>query len=532
MTLGIWYGYRSIVSTIKREGIGRYSLNLAKAMLKTSDVSIELWVYDKNREYIEDLFSEVIAAYPGRIHIYTEFMRLDRYGNYLELIAAAFKTLIGNFGHINENWKRIAASKLYGLPGSKLSIKFSNALLKTITIFMRAEERAFGWEKHIVRGRKKLIVSLVLLYIAMISGILVFSGPLGEVANIAVPLAIGVFYVFLFVIGILAMAIRRLRDNQDSSPTLVDLANSRSEADAFLIPIYVVDDGFLLKKPKVIALHDFIHIQFREEFKRWYKNSDVDAYIDKWKNVLEKYAENDTRFVCNSEFVRDSHLFKILPNLQRQKSSVIYLPTIVPEINKEMSKRLQEALSGREYIFYPTQFRPYKNAVTMVKAWGRLVRAGVDLDLVVTGDIESDEAAMAVVKRENLRQRLVMLSDISDSDLYAAYREARMVVVPTLFEGGFPWQAMEAMACSVPVAMADIPVVRERLKVCGIEKSDDLLLFEPFDYNTLEGHMKTALSSRDIIVEAQHAIYMKINEYSWEDCAREYQKVFFGSRRF
>lgn len=62
-----------------------------------------------------------------------------------------------------------------------------------------------------------------------------------------------------------------------------------------------------------------------------------------------------------------------------------------------------------------------------------------------------------------LGSRLVRLGRLDDAGLLACYQAADLLVLPTLDEGfGFP--PLEALSCGTPVAVTDLPVLRESLR--------------------------------------------------------------------
>ena len=64
------------------------------------------------------------------------------------------------------------------------------------------------------------------------------------------------------------------------------------------------------------------------------------------------------------------------------------------------------------------------------------------------------------INRNKLYDKVICLSTVSENELFSIYRYAAAVVVPTLFEGGFPLQACEAIYMDTPLVLSDIPVVR------------------------------------------------------------------------
>jgi glycosyltransferase involved in cell wall biosynthesis len=96
--------------------------------------------------------------------------------------------------------------------------------------------------------------------------------------------------------------------------------------------------------------------------------------------------------------------------------------------------------------------------------------------------------------------------------------------VPTRFEGGFPWQALEAMLVDTPAILSRIPAVTERLERFDIDAAG-LRLFEPDDVGALAGHMREALVARERLVRDQERAKAALLRYCWNDVADAYFQV-------
>jgi glycosyltransferase involved in cell wall biosynthesis len=125
------------------------------------------------------------------------------------------------------------------------------------------------------------------------------------------------------------------------------------------------------------------------------------------------------------------------------------------------------------------------------------------------------------VKEELSAGDVVLARGVSETSLYSLHAHAAATVVPTLFEAGFPWQALEAMLVKTPAIVSRIPAVMERLARFGIDAAG-LRLFDPYDVGTLAIHMREALVARESIVRDQEAVRAKLFEYSWNDTADAY----------
>lgn len=125
-------------------------------------------------------------------------------------------------------------------------------------------------------------------------------------------------------------------------------------------------------------------------------------------------------------------------------------------------------------VFYPAQFWPHKNHVTLIKAFG-LAReiSGKDLRLVLPGSDKGNQRLIQeYVESMGLQEAVDFPGFISQSELVHLYRSASLMVFPSLF-GPDNLPPLEAIAHGCPTMVADIPGAREQL-------GNSVNYFEPF----------------------------------------------------
>jgi glycosyltransferase involved in cell wall biosynthesis len=115
------------------------------------------------------------------------------------------------------------------------------------------------------------------------------------------------------------------------------------------------------------------------------------------------------------------------------------------------------------FVFYPAHPWPHKNHRRLFRALRLLTqRRGRRIPIVCTGTLGDESrilrriAAAAGLPPEQLHD----LGFVSEEEMPALYRAARLLVFPSLFEG-FGMPVLEAMASGCPVACADTPALKE-----------------------------------------------------------------------
>ena len=114
------------------------------------------------------------------------------------------------------------------------------------------------------------------------------------------------------------------------------------------------------------------------------------------------------------------------------------------------------------YALFVGTLEPRKNLALLLEVWPKLRQRRPDFPpLVVCGGwgwkTESMRDRVTVAQAEGWLQPL---GYVGDAPLLALYRDARLLVFPSLYEG-FGLPLLEAMAVGCPVVCSDLPVFRE-----------------------------------------------------------------------
>jgi glycosyltransferase involved in cell wall biosynthesis len=128
-----------------------------------------------------------------------------------------------------------------------------------------------------------------------------------------------------------------------------------------------------------------------------------------------------------------------------------------PELSAASGDALGLAPSAR-VVLCVAALRPHKNQELLVRALPLLPE---DVVVVAVGHLEGYERRLEDLARElGVAHRLRVAGYVSDAELEALWRRAACAAFPTRAEG-FGLPVIEALARGVPVACADLPVLRE-----------------------------------------------------------------------
>jgi glycosyltransferase involved in cell wall biosynthesis len=155
------------------------------------------------------------------------------------------------------------------------------------------------------------------------------------------------------------------------------------------------------------------------------------------------------------------------------------------------------AFSATRFFFYPAQYWPHKNHVTLLHALKLLgERRGVTANLVLTGSDQGNLGhVQAVATALGLRSQVHFAGFVSSADLVWLYRNAVGIVYPS-FSGPENLPPLEAFSLGCPVAISDYPGVDEQI-------GDAALRFDPRDPAQLADALRRLLeepSLRDDLI--------------------------------
>jgi glycosyltransferase involved in cell wall biosynthesis len=118
----------------------------------------------------------------------------------------------------------------------------------------------------------------------------------------------------------------------------------------------------------------------------------------------------------------------------------------------------------------------------------------------------------ADVMRE-LEKCAVIMDFVSDAELARLYREASVLVMPSLYEG-FGLPVLEAMAAGTPVVCSDAPAVAE---VAG----EAAIICRAGDSRELADGLIRVLTDEELSQSLVHKGLRRARQFSWDIFARE-----------
>jgi glycosyltransferase involved in cell wall biosynthesis len=275
------------------------------------------------------------------------------------------------------------------------------------------------------------------------------------------------------------------------------------QVDLFYCPDFVLPPT-LRQTRTVVTVHDL-------SFLRW-----PDAYIPPLRRYLERVVP---RSVARADLVlADSAHTRadILSLLGGQADKVKVLlsgvaPGFRPGPEPGDRKRLQSlyGFGQRPYVLSVGTIQPRKNYVRLIQAFSALPNG---LQLVVAG-APGWLYEQILEEAERHAERVLIVGFIREEDLPAAYRNAVLFAMPSLYEG-FGLPVLEAMASGVPVVCSNTSSLPE---VAG----EAALLVDPLDVQGLGRGMARILEDAGLREDMVGKGLKQAARFTWHRAARE-----------
>jgi len=256
--------------------------------------------------------------------------------------------------------------------------------------------------------------------------------------------------------------------------------------------------------PQVTTVHDSLPLFYPAEYPRqqYYFRSLVPRVL-RSSRVLVADSESTRRDITQS--------YGIAPD----KVRVVY-PGYDPDTYSANGS--DRRASGEPYALYVGNVMPHKNLLRLVEAFAAAAH-GRPARLVIRGwgrhvhvrALEAKIAALGVASRVDWQRYAPA------EGLPALYRGARMLLLPSLYEG-FGLTALEAMACGTPVITSKTSSLPE---VVG----DAALLVDPEDPASIASAIGRVLADDGLAKDLSARGLARARLFSWEKAGRAVQEA-------
>ncbi|MFI5283889.1 MAG: glycosyltransferase family 4 protein [Candidatus Dormibacterales bacterium] len=264
--------------------------------------------------------------------------------------------------------------------------------------------------------------------------------------------------------------------------------------------------------PVVLTVHDICYTSHPE----WFSNRDLRVLSASVPWSIRRAA----RVITVSEVCRA----EIIDRYRVPEEKVVCVYNAAGPAAQELSQaEARDELSAlgidptRPYILAVGNLQPRKNLVRLIQAFKRMVKEGIDVDLVLVGP-EHFRSNLVREAAADLDTRVHLTGYVSHRQLAACYRCAAVFAFPSLFEGfGIP--ALEAMSHGTPVVCARAGALPE---VCA----DAAMYFDPNDVESMAEALVRVLTDESLRAELSRAGRARARRFSWQQAAKQTLAVY------
>ena len=263
--------------------------------------------------------------------------------------------------------------------------------------------------------------------------------------------------------------------------------------------------------PMVSLIHDIQYEYFPEYFS--------DELLQYRREETIKAVIASTAVITISEFSKNTIVEKLSVN--RDKVYVIYEnsdSSFDDNIIEETNIRIKQQLPT-SYIVYPANGWPHKNHKRLIDAYKILKdEYHTESKLVLTGNaINDDSGLQEYIRERSLDTDVISLGYIQQEEMPYVFRNAKMLVFPSLFEGfGIP--LVEAMRVGIPIVCSKSASIPEIVK-------DAAIFFDANDAYDMAKKIHLVENDNELCKELIQKGTKRAMAFSWEKCAEQTLKV-------
>lgn len=229
---------------------------------------------------------------------------------------------------------------------------------------------------------------------------------------------------------------------------------ARQASDVFWSPFNIIPSG--LPCPAVVTVHDIMNIQnpANIDVRRW---AQMSAGLF-WRVRISHALRHADAVLTVSQATKDA-ICEWFPDLPAEKITVATSgtdPYYFVDPGDEGRRMVAEAIGGDPpYVLVVGNGSPHKNHHRAIEAFLRAFPSPSPLKLVlVRRSVRGDRRMEALLARDDVSRRVILLGHVDKPLLRALYRNARVFFFPSWVEG-FGLPILEAMAAGCPVVTAD-----------------------------------------------------------------------------
>lgn len=288
----------------------------------------------------------------------------------------------------------------------------------------------------------------------------------------------------------------------------------KQSPDLLFVPAHIIP--LISPQKTVTTIHDVGFVRFPD----LYSNLEVKYH----KFGLEQAIKKASTIITISEFSKKEMIE--LYHIDSQRIKVVYQgfdrgEYRVIDDRERLAKVKEKYKLPNNYLLFVGRINFKKNIPNLIKAFKEVLSQDElkDFKLVLVGEPETGyDDIIREIKKQNLNDKILLLGWVNMEDLVCIMNMAKVFVFPSKYEGfGIP--PLEAMSCNIPVIAADSGSIPEVV-------NDAALLFNPDSPSDIAEKLIKLLKNRKLQEDLINLGRQRINNFSWNKCAKETLEVF------
>ena len=262
----------------------------------------------------------------------------------------------------------------------------------------------------------------------------------------------------------------------------------------------------------IISVHDIQHIQYPWQFSKF-------QALNR-KIHFELSAANANFFLVNNEHLKKELAQKL--NIRPEKIFTVNecIDTTAFSQRQGNLDILKKYNLPNEFLFFPAQFLPHKNHITVLRALLLLNEMyNLQVPLVLIGTKSKASDTMFDFINKNKMKDVFNLGSIPFEDIISLFQSARYVITASLHESS-SLPILEAIAAGTPVIASKIPGIEE------LSEKFKVNLFEAQDHEALAALLLKIWSDSSLRQMQTHHNDQIIGQYERSAVVDQYETLF------
>ena len=274
-----------------------------------------------------------------------------------------------------------------------------------------------------------------------------------------------------------------------------------------------------LRNKVILIVPDLVHVEYPFAFSSYLSQGDpeLESLVSEFKSTISLAS----RVITYSSHVKYK---QVLPLGTHSEDQIRVVPNASTRQFADIVERDTSAIGfeNKNYFFYPTQIRPYKNLENLVFALYLLNLKRLDtgkspVKLFLTSEESQLDSIQNLLRIFELEDLVKATGKLSGTQMSEFYKDAIAGISPSWHEGGFFFfQISEAWDNNTPCIFSNTSANRELLPEGSLAYT-----FDPGNVQEIMEKMEFVILNRDEVLRLQKLELADVFQRSWKQVGLE-----------